>query len=86
MVGGVFVYLIPCSHRCIHQREGYCTLESLSRAASSTGGDCIYFQEKSAKQAAKLTDRTDPGQLKPGMIFQVNRLDVVSRQDDPPES
>lgn len=32
---------IPCDERCIHQREGFCTLETASAVTDCTGG-CIH--------------------------------------------
>lgn len=84
--GGVSLYLIPCSHRCAHQSEGYCTLQSLSHATSGAGGDCIYFQERSPKQTPELPHRTDSGQLEAGVIFKADRLDIVRGQNHLPKS
>ncbi len=80
------MYLIPCSHRCAHQIEGYCTLQSLSKATSSDGRDCIYFQEPSPKQAPQLPNRVNPGQLQAGIVDLIDPLDVLSGQDQTPKA
>ena len=80
------LYLIPCSHPCAHQKEGYCTLQSLHKTTSRIGGDCIYFQEASTEQPPKFLNRTDAGQLQPGIMAQADRFHIVGRQDHPPEA
>ncbi len=39
--------MINCSSKCIHQKDGTCTLENTSINTVSLVSDCIFFQEKS---------------------------------------
>lgn len=35
--------LINCSHGCIYQKDGYCTLDKLNDIVSTPLSDCLYF-------------------------------------------
>jgi hypothetical protein len=39
---------INCTHKCVHQKEGKCTLRELNtfKAYSHHGIDCAYFSER----------------------------------------
>ncbi|EEG29038.1 hypothetical protein CLOSTMETH_03365 [[Clostridium] methylpentosum DSM 5476] len=36
--------LITCSSNCIHQKDGYCTLDKPSHITGSAVGGCCYFE------------------------------------------
>jgi len=48
--------LINCSHRCIYQSDGYCTLKSLNGIYNNPINDCIYFSPTSSKQSFEISD------------------------------
>lgn len=36
--------LVSCGERCVHQRDGYCTLDGLEEpVGSAASGQCAYF-------------------------------------------
>lgn len=55
--------LISCAHPCIHQKDGYCTLQKLNRADAGMHTDCIYYAPGSSEQAAQLPHLPHGGQL-----------------------
>ena len=58
--GGVLALnLINCAYKCIHQKDGYCTLERLNDNCFTPTADCIYYSEASAKQVPQLSDVFD---------------------------
>lgn len=55
--------LISCAHPCIHQKDGYCTLQQLNRADAGMHTDCIYYAPGSSEQAAQFPHLPHGGQL-----------------------
>lgn len=55
--------LIKCAHHCIHQADGYCTLQQLNQSNASTNADCIYFCSASSEQPPQVADALDRNQL-----------------------
>lgn len=78
--------LIPCAHPCVHQTDGYCTLQNLRDAVCSAQNDCIYFRTRSAEEPPEVPHRTDPDQLQSGISGQADSLDIMGRQNHLPES
>lgn len=37
---------INCSSNCIHQHEGKCTLNSVTKSPTSFSSDCIFYEER----------------------------------------
>lgn len=40
---------INCSSNCIHQVDGKCTLNIVSKNSASVKSNCIFFEEKTLK-------------------------------------
>ena len=41
--------IIPCSQNCIHQSDGYCSLNEISALTGDCGGaKCGYFERRTA--------------------------------------
>ncbi len=55
--------LIKCAHHCIHQTDGYCTLQQLNQSNASTNADCIYFSSTSSEQPPQIADTFNSNQL-----------------------
>ncbi len=55
--------LIKCAHHCLHQKDGYCTLQQLNQSSASTNTDCIYFCSGSNEQPPQIADTFDGNQL-----------------------
>ena len=39
---------INCSSNCIHQQDGKCTLDNVTKNPKSVLSDCIFFEEKAS--------------------------------------
>ncbi|MDQ2086424.1 hydroxymyristoyl-ACP dehydratase [Herbivorax sp. ANBcel31] len=44
---------INCSSNCIHQVDGKCTLDNVSKNSTSVAAKCIFFEEKIFKKKEK---------------------------------
>ncbi|HAA43772.1 MAG TPA: hydroxymyristoyl-ACP dehydratase [Ruminiclostridium sp.] len=44
---------INCSSNCIHQVDGKCTLDIVSKNSASVKSNCIFFEEKVFKKSQK---------------------------------
>ena len=42
--------LIACDKPCLHQQDGYCTLEKVPYITSSKEKGCLYYVENSKEQ------------------------------------
>lgn len=40
---------INCSSNCVHQQDGKCTLDSVTKNSASVSSDCVFFEEKVSK-------------------------------------
>ena len=54
--------IIPCSHKCKFQSDGYCSLEQCSTVNSLTT-DCPYFIDALFNQSNSLTKRVNTDKL-----------------------
>ena len=56
--------LIPCTQSCLYQRDGLCTLEQASSAASlaSPNDLCLNFTPRSNQHSDGLSDIRNPDQ------------------------
>lgn len=41
--------IIPCSERCIYQKEGLCTLTQVTSSSKTPLKDCPYYRSKDDK-------------------------------------
>ncbi len=55
--------LIKCAHHCVHQKDGYCTLQQLNQSNASMNTDCLYFCSASCEQPPQVTNTFDRNQL-----------------------
>ncbi|NMB34118.1 MAG: hypothetical protein GX992_07830 [Clostridium sp.] len=46
---------INCSSNCLHQREGKCMLDIITKNSSQASSDCAFFEEKTPKVNDKKT-------------------------------
>ncbi|MFZ5989136.1 MAG: hydroxymyristoyl-ACP dehydratase [Bacillota bacterium] len=44
---------INCSSNCVHQQDGKCTLDNVTKNSTSVTSDCVFFEEKVAKLTGK---------------------------------
>jgi hypothetical protein len=58
--------LVTCSSPCIHQKDGYCSLQTLERSVTLPMDSCVYFSSQSDpppqtsdENPAKVGDGTD---------------------------
>ncbi|NLB80638.1 MAG: hypothetical protein GX800_03265 [Clostridiaceae bacterium] len=47
---------INCSSDCIYQKDGNCTLESVTLMAVTTDNSCAYYQKRKTQQHNKAKD------------------------------
>lgn len=52
--------LVRCSLRCLHQQDGYCTLQRLDQPIGESNA-CVFFlsRDESGQEIAQLPNRTD---------------------------
>lgn len=56
--------MIPCAESCLHQCDGYCTLEGKTRVTNSTLKTCPFFkQNNKLKTSNSLLNRLNKGQF-----------------------
>lgn len=50
--------LINCSHNCLYQKDGYCTLDKLNDRFLTPAADCLYFSPtaSSVEQPPQFSD------------------------------
>ncbi|HHV28401.1 MAG TPA: hydroxymyristoyl-ACP dehydratase [Clostridium sp.] len=44
---------INCSSNCVHQQDGKCTLDSVTKNSASVSPDCVFFEEKVSKRTVR---------------------------------
>jgi len=44
-IGG-FKLIIPCSEKCVYEKEGLCTLQSVTTPSNTPTKNCPYFKER----------------------------------------
>jgi len=57
-IGG-FTLIIPCSEKCVYEKEGLCTLKSVTTPSNTPTKNCPYFKER-----GKIEKDTEQNQIK----------------------
>ncbi|HBW26303.1 MAG TPA: hydroxymyristoyl-ACP dehydratase [Hungateiclostridium thermocellum] len=47
---------INCSSNCVHQQDGKCTLDSVTKNSDSASPDCVFFKERAPKRTMKMKE------------------------------